>query len=92
MHFDCLVHPLFRFFNGLSGRNTAGKIRGKGRVIISRFFYHQEISFHGNIPSCMPVKLVDIHASQPEHPSQGSRFQLVMEWNNRSRLSISSCF
>jgi len=28
---------------------------GKGRVIISRFFYHQEISFHGNIPSCMPV-------------------------------------
>lgn len=40
----------------------------------------------------MPVKLIDIHASQPEHTTQGSRFQLVMERNDSSDLSISNGF
>jgi hypothetical protein len=40
----------------------------------------------------MPVKLVDIHTSQPEHTSQGSRFQLVMERNNGPDLTNRSGF
>ncbi len=79
---------VFRFRNKFSQhRKEVPENRPKK---FSGFFCYE--CFFRELISCMPIKLIDIHASQPEHTPQGSRFQLVMERNDSANLSIISCF
>ena len=63
----------FSFFPGFSGRDTAGKVRRVCGIIHSGLFDDDEELFEGHTTSDMPVKIINIDVSQPEHTPQCSR-------------------